>query len=714
MNSQEIQVFKSGVHNLLSSEIIPKDASSDSANWITIDGRIVLSGGRSVVHSEGLVGNNTGEIFGYRVDGSKVHYRKVGTKIQYDNGTTWVDVVTGLTADYDYAFTNYQSLAGAFTYFWGIDGIYKVNNANPASAFNMYDAAKNFKGRAFIDKGRAILWARPEDPTGLYGSWIDRQNGTNYTTVANETLATANGVLTSFSGTLGVYSTAGNGVADSFGVTINAQTGTKLTITNITQGFQANVTTSTPHGLIVGDKVVFQGIGGMTQMNGLYGTVVGTPSGSIFLVDINSTSFTAYTAGGNVAKGQQFKDNFLGVLKNQSGGLDGTINYTTGAWSVSFAVAPLNTDLIVANYQWQNSNNHGVTDFTHSATRVAGEGFQFPQDEGGDPIMNVLIGTDGYYSLKQHSAYLLTIGDDDLTATNIVYRKQMGVPSYRAGTVITQGIIFMNTSNPEKPILTLLQKNIVGSTVDPVVLFPQFDFSLYNYDDCAFGTNDVYVTIACKSEGSATNNTILLCNVADKTVDITNYNVRVFANNDGLLYGGSSLTQSTYLLYDGFDDDGFTIENYWNSKDEAWGSSRLKKNRFLRLKGRISKDQSYAVYVNYDDAGYQLVGTVLGNADYVDYSSSQTVGSNIIGTSVVGGSMGIDTYQYFLQIRLKKIPKYRKRMIQFVALGIGYVDIDTVIDGDIMLFENKIPPRFRQKQNVSLDGTEDNLPHPEF
>ena len=69
-----------------------------------------------------------------------------------------------------------------------------------------------------------------------------------------------------------------------------------MTITGITQAAAAIVTVGA-HDAKVGDRVYFSDVQGMTEINGLTGTV--TAIGSIsFSVDINSTGFTAYTSGG--------------------------------------------------------------------------------------------------------------------------------------------------------------------------------------------------------------------------------------------------------------------------------------------------------------------------------------------------------------------------------------------------------------------------------
>lgn len=626
--TKELKFFNSGVHNLLDDTIIPADAASDEQNWITQYGRIKLCGGRAKVGAEGLTGMITGEIFGYKVDGSTVHWRKAGANIQYFDGTTWQTVIAGLTVDADYAFSNYSSLAGTFTYFFGIDGIFKVHNAILGSYIALYDSTKNFKGRAFINKGRTILWNRKEDKTGIYGSWIDNQQAVSgalgvYTSVSGE-------ATTSLTGTLAFK--AGGATRNCFGVTI--------TIT---------------------------------------------------------------------ATGEVYTDNYLGVLTGSLGGT-GTINYITGAYTLS------NPGVGTAAYQWENSNLRGVTDFSHSGTRVAGEGFQFPQDQGGDAILNVLIGQDNaYYSIKTQSVYRLYIADDDTATgtTNEIFYTDMGMTSWR-GAVSTQlGIVFMNIANPEKPQLTLLQKNPLG-TILPKVLFPQFNFANYTWDDCTLDTYDVFIVIACKTLGNPFNNVILLGEVEAKKVDITYYPVRTFAKDSGYLYVGSSVSLSTYKIYNGYDDVGLTIDNFWTGRGELFQSSLLKKVRKLRFKGRIDPNQSYAVYVNYDGAGRQLVGTVVGSGSYVDYSSPQSIGSNTIGSAPIGGDDTSTVYPYMVEIKLKKVPKFLKREITLIALGIGYVDINDQSDVGIEFFENKIPSRFRQKQNVSLDGETTDMANPEF
>lgn len=624
-----VKTFKSGVHNLLDNESIPLDASQNAVNWFNQDGKIVLVGGRLLVGGESGIGKIKGLWFGYKVDGTKVLYRKTATKLQYLNGSTWTDVLTGLT-DAEMSFANYSSLAGSFTFVNSVDGFWKIINANPASPIQMYDSTKNFHGKILIDRGRTLLWDRNDtnskDKTGVYGSYIDQQNSTVYTAVTAEAI-----------GALG--STTYNG----------------------TLAFKA---------------------GGATR------------------------NCFAVTFSGNVAAGvETFSDDFKGNLTGSRGGT-GTINYATGAYSVTFSA--VTTGAVTSSYQWENSNAKGVTDFTKSATRLAGEGFQFPQDEGGDAILNILIGQDGaYYSLKSKSSYRLELDETDLKATNLLYRKDLGIPFWKSAVSTSLGIVFLNTSKPTKPELTILRRNQLGGDVEPFVLMPHFDFSLYTFDECEMNTHDRYITILCKSYGATYNDTILICNLLAKTVDIIKYPCQVTATDSGKLYAGSSITENVHELFSGYDDDGLAIENHWTGKDETYDVENLKKFKRLRVKGLIDKSQNLEIYLDYDKSGQLLVGTIRGDGSYVDSTASGIVGESEIGKVTIGGEPSTAS-PYFCEIKVKT-PKFRKRTITIKATGIGYADFDTIIDHRITKFENKIPKRFRQKQNVSADGLQSNI-----
>lgn len=702
-------------------EKIGRGVARDSLGWISTGenakadgssaGQIELCRGRDLIGAEETASSYVqGHGWGYKADGTAIQFRKTGTKIQYHNTATdlWVDVVTGLTAEAEYTFSPYQSLAGTFIYATGADGIYKIHTANPGNYVSMYDAAKNYKGKSIIAEARMALWDTPKDKVSVYLSYTDSaQDSTVYTSVTKEVVGSGDGADTTFSGTLASVGSQ----RTLFNIQIAGITTSTTNITAITQAASA-VVTSASHGLAIGDTVLFRAVVGMTEINDLIGTVTAVGSVNSFTVNINSTGFSAYSSGGTVGKCELFTDDVNGVLTSPAGGT-GTINYVSGAWAVTFNAAPINSaNNIVAAYAYENSNNKGVTDFTFSATRTALQGDVARQPEGGDAIERVVFHDGSYYSLKSRSVYKLTIASTGLSFTNIVFRKNIGIPYWQASVVTSKGIVFMDTANPDKPQLTILQPNVTGDNLEPVTLCNQFDFSAYTWDECAMDTFGEYIVFSGKSFGSSLNDKLFLYSARRGTIDILPYSAKTIAPNAGLLYIGDTLTDNVYQILSGFDDDNDIIENYWTSGDELYGTERLKKVRRIRLKGVIVPSQSLQVYFSPDGADFTLIGTILGNGDYVDYANQYTIGENGIGASVVGGeASNLLGSPYLAELKLSQ-GKFRKRAIKLVAAGIGYVSVNLLLDVQVRTFEGKLPVGYRTKTNVSLDGTQTNLDNP--
>jgi len=702
----EITLFTSGVHNILPSEEIPNSAASDSANFLTKDGRIVLRGGRTTLGALGSLGGSTGFHKAYTVAGTTILYVKWGTTIKYWDGTNFTNVITGLTSSANYTMVNYRSLTGSYVLVAGVDGLWKINTANPATSLSLYNGARNFKGHIFVDKARCLLWNTPTDKTGLYGSYID---GDNLQDVAGEVLGASGS--TAYSGTL-----AFKGQASS-GITFTVDATTDLFTSGSAHGYKSGelvrVTTSgtLPAGMSAGTTYYVLVVTSTTYY--LYTdasltlrlnvTSTGSGTNTAFLYgamrDCSAVSITATTGSGQ----ETFTDNLQGVLTSNLGGT-GTINYITGAYAVTFSA--VTTSNVTAEYQWQDSTDEGILDFTYSATRLAGEGFVVRQDEGGDPILNVLIGQDGaYYSLKEQSAYRLTIDTDDTSITNHVYRKELGLPFFRACFSSNIGIVFINTSNPSKPQMTILQKNTLDN-VEPKVIFPQFDFSLYNYDTASMCTFDRYFLLFCKTPDAENNDTILACNIDGKTVDILKTQGNEGIQEGEILYVSDSVTQSVFELFSGFDDLGLSVEAYCNSKSFTFGANTLKKLRKLRLKGNISPDQWAKVYMNLDSQGFEWIGSIRGSQSYVLYNDSLTIGSKIIG-EIIGGDDDSQSYEYFLELKLST-PKFRTMSIRIEPQAIGYFDLNYTNFFDLLVFEDRMPKFARLKQRVSLSGLNTN------
>ena len=602
-------------------ELIPQQAAQDSLGFISTDGQIELCKGRLLLGAEETAnGFVKGDVWGYRADGTQIHFRKVNTKIQYYNTTTdlWVDIVTGLTSSAEYSLSPYISTAGTFIYATGIDGIYKIHTANLGSYNTMYGPTDVYRGKSIISTGRMFMWDLPTSKSSLYGSHKDGMELVtgNYTSVTGE-------ATTSLSGTL---------------------------------AFKA-----------------------------------GDAKRNCFVVVITLT-----------VSGEIYRDNLNGGLIGSLGGT-GTINYITGAYTISAA------GVGTASYQWEMSNSKGVTDFSYSATRLPLEGFILNQSEGGDFIQTVKAYDNKFYSIKNRTVYELTIDATDTTFNNTVFRRNIGLDYWRASVSTGKGVIFMDTSNPEKPKLTILQKNITGDNLEPVTLADHFDFSVYEWDMCAMNTFGEFIVFSGHTPASDTNNKLFFYNVRRNTVDILGYEAKTITSSDGLLYIGDTTTDNVYEILSGFDDDNDTIENYWISNDERYDTEALKKVKKLRLKGLITHDQTLQVYVSYDNNGYELVGTIRGDGSYVDQTESFSIGGHGIGTAIIGGeATTLLGNFYFAELKVDST-KFRKRSIKLIASGVGYVSVTMIDDFNIRRFEQRLPSKYRSKQNVSLDGSQTNI-----
>lgn len=625
VDKSTISAFVSGTHNLISDELISKDAASASLGWLTRDGKLELMYGRQAQGAEGTAGSVPNEHTAYKVDGTAVRFRKVynGTvgKVQYLSGSTWTTTIDNLSSEI-VTFSNYSSLAGNFVFVNGpTDGFFKIAVANPGNYADVYLDTKNYKGWSFIDKGRMIMWGVKKDPTGFYGSYIDAQNAVVYTTVTGEAVAAVE------SGTL-----------------------------------------------------AFKAAGARR---------------TCFAVVITDTS-----------SGEVFTDDYNGGLVGSGGTNVGTINYMTGAFTIT-GQAGAGT----ATYKWEDVTAKGVADFTFTAVRLASEGITFRQDAGGDAIKVIIPHEGSYFSIKRFSAYQVTIGVDDTDATNELIRTDIGVETLRSAVGTSVGIVFMNTSNPTRPQLNILRRNPVGDNFLIEPLFPHFKFSDYVYTDVVLETWDKYIIVSARYDSSK-NNRLLLCDMKENTVDIAPYGGASFTKNAGYLYMGDPNAMTSYEMFTGFDDMGLALNNYWISKADKYDMDALKKTKKYRYRGVISPDQVIKVYLSLDNGSYSHIGTILGSGDYVDYTSSYSIGTTMIGSGTLGGDDLLPLYSFLMEIKVRST-KFRQRKIKLEATGIGYVSIQEITDFDIWQFEDKLPKQYRLQQNVSLDGTETDLDEPD-
>lgn len=403
-----------------------------------------------------------------------------------------------------------------------------------------------------------------------------------------------------------------------------------------------------------------------------------------------------------------FTDDNNGTLTGDQGGT-GTINYATGAWAVTFNTAPTNTDPIVADYQWEDSNDGGIADFTKSATRVAGEGAIFRQDEGGGDAQSVLSYNNVYYCMHLRKTWALTLAIDDTPAgtSNLPYRQNVGIPNHRAAVETGQGIYYIDDSTGNETKCRLLTYDTGGAQqVIPVPVSNNLDLNDYRFDQAAGAEFGDLVLFACRLSSSEKNNRVLVYDKVWKSWDILDYAVSVFEEYDGVLMGGDSLTDNVTELFSGHDDDEADIANYWEGNLDDLGIEGLKKTKRLLLQGEIGKEQKIKVSLSLDGGPFVEVGNstdengdpvyaIEGGGGYVDYGQTVNVGSLTLGRGEIGGGgSGVEAYNYEREFKLA-LDKFDKAKIRFECVGLGYASVSTLGYRDIRFKGNKVARKYR-------------------
>lgn len=641
----KISSYKYGLVNSIESRSIPRGAASSSLNWLTKGDKIELRRGSKFL-GDSSVNSGTGKTTGLRVardaNGNDQLFGTYGKKLKYFNRTTeeWVENGSDLLGD-DVVDANgfgkepismspYTSLAGnqLFVNSPFCAGLFKVMVSNPGDNSNVYASATNFKGHIKIDTNRMLLWGRKEDPSGLYGSYIDTQN---YTTVSAEALGGSGKTRT---GTLAFK--AGNPRNTCFGVTISD-------------------------------------VGGISEI---------------------------------------FTDNYDGTLSSPEGGT-GTINYTTGAYSITFFGTPTGT--VKADYQHEDSNSAGITDFTKSPTRTPGQGFIFRQDEGGGDLKKVNQYDQIYYCMHVKKTWVLNITSDDTNATNLPYREKVGIPNERASVETGDGIYYIDDQDPNDKKCRLLTYDVAGSAkVIPVAISNNIDLSDYRFDQAAtaeFGdfilfacaTNDSIRTVDGKTE--AINNRVLVYNKLWKSWDILDYAVSVFEVYNGALVSGDSYTNNFIELFSDFVDIGDAdIANHWEGNLDNFDIEGLKKTKQLVLQGAIAPTQKLKVSLSFDNGPFVEVKhpddadtkyAIEGDGTYIDQTQRVSIGPATLGrTEIGGGGDGLQAYNYQRIIPLR-FDKFEMVKIRYEAVGVGYLSVSTQTYWDIRYKGTKVPSKYR-------------------
>ena len=616
-----IKEFKSGLIDAWEAQSIPDGAASKSKNWLTGLSHIELRRGYALFGSrDTALDGVTGLHVGLRADGTEVPFHSWRRRLYYydSSADAWTEIGANqlpLAANNEeVSFTNYHNLAGAWTFLSSPNSdIYKIAVANPGSIRAL--SSTNFKGRIKAKLGRMFLWNRlgtngRKDETGLYLSYIDKDELSDYTETTGFSVGTGDGTTKTFTAT--------------------------LTLSGVQTAFGCEVTDAT----------------------------------------------------------ETFSDDYNGVLNGDLGGT-GTINYITGAISVTFNTAPALAQAITARYYREDSTSAGVADFSHSTPRTAGQGAIFRQDDGGGILQNVFSISDVEYCVHEKKAWQLSVTATDTGATNFIYRGRVGIPNWRAAVETGDGIYYIDDTDENKPRFKILRYTDTAQ-VEPNSISDNVNLEDYRFNKAATIEWGDFIVFACRHKDSSFNNNIFVYNKRYNSFDQLDYAVSSFAIYNGTLLAADPLSHNVFTLFSGLDDDGATIDNYWEGKLDDFGIESLKKFKRLVLQGSIGLSQDIDVYASFDRGAFVLLGSIDGGStDYVDRTQATTIGSLTLGRGELGGGGdGITAFNYLREISVRQ-GKFDEVKLRFKATGVGWASVSLMQFKDIRKKDQRIPSSYR-------------------
>jgi hypothetical protein len=381
------------------------------------------------------------------------------------------------------------------------------------------------------------------------------------------------------------------------------------------------------------------------------------------------------------ASGETLVDDRNGNLVGDQGST-GTINYATGAYSVTFNHTT--TGAVTADYYWEDATSGGILDFNYASG--AGEPKIYRQDDGG-MLKGIASFLDVTYWLHTLKTWALTISLDDTESTNLPYRN-IGIPYDRAYDETPDGVIVIDTSNPNEPKVRRLEigQNTNNLTIVPISISDALDLSVHSFDYAvAFRWGD-YEIVCCQELVNGVANTynsvMYVRNVYNGAWDKLDYRATCFGIYNGALIAGDPISNNVFTLFSGYDDDESTIDNHWQDGQLNLGTDRLKVAHLMRVTGLIQADQSIEVYNILDDGTPVLVFTIEGSGSYVDHGINTTIGSSTIGSAVLGGGGEDTAHPYDVTFPIHT-DRFQYISTRFKATGIGYAAVNSYMYKDI-------------------------------
>ena len=369
---------------------------------------------------------------------------------------------------------------------------------------------------------------------------------------------------------------------------------------------------------------------------------------------------------------ETFLDDGNGAMLGSLGGT-GTINYATGAMSITFNTAPANLAAITCTYYREDSTSAGVCDFSSDATRKTGQGDYFRQDDGGD-FQNLLVFNSLYYALHKLKSWVVDLKTDDTQASNLPWRDHLGIPYWRAAFANGDGVTLLDNTDAQNPRVRILSYNALG-VLNPVELSQYLNLSVYEYNFAVIAEFSNYDLLFCqrKTLGTADtyNSVLLIRNKFSKQWDKLEVPASCVVMYNNMLIAGDFTTNNCYQLFSGNDDEGYVIDNFITFGQWNLGQPGIKKTHRFEIDGFIGPSQTLEIRIAYDNASPVLVGTISGSGSYVDTSVGAVIGgTNAIGSDVIGSSGVANAFHFAREFTISS-DRYEQMQITLKCTGIG-------------------------------------------
>lgn len=378
---------------------------------------------------------------------------------------------------------------------------------------------------------------------------------------------------------------------------------------------------------------------------------------------------------------ENFSDNGDGGLIGTLGGT-GTINYITGALSVTFNTAPgVGVNNITTSYFYE-AKTASIVDFSFANPRVAGTGKIYPEYGGGD-LQNSFPFNGNLYNLHSVKAWSLNIPSDDTLANDSIYRQGVGIPYWRAGYPVDEGIIYLDNVRKNEPMIRMLTLQQYSTNTVPDPISNNLDLTKNGFDFPVAHSFGNYYMMSCQAMHNGTNDPSNdICYIYNKIAgkemwDKLDVGATCFANYLGLLLYGDPISNNVWELFSGYDDDGAVINNFWQSGaiggdvDGLWRA-----NRFL-IDGYINPSQNFDIMAAFDNGNFVTIGNISGQGTYVDNAQGVLIGSDTIGLQVVGSGSSVNAYHFRYEFVITNSPNlYEYVVVKFVANDVGALQIN--------------------------------------